>query len=306
MLPLARVIHLNCGTKNVKENATCFCRFVMLAVEPHSMSTVPLATSGMRVAEVTGLYLTSRFGVPRCAFTASTTCRHRSIENPTGCNLSSRYDKGTELSRCPIVKVPVSFTFFKVPSRPCILPGADAMASKQAAAAAAIAFLTTLLLLCRTSVRPGNESVDLRRRRVDRLAETVDNHVDLSGVDDERRRNQHVVAARTVRRAAHGINHQPAAHGFTFDARMHLQPRVERLLGTAVTHHFDAIEQPAPAHVTDEGMIAEALAQSARQVCALLAHVGEQAVATNHSLHRQRRRAGERMTHVGMAVLKSA
>src|SRR5215813_3441941 len=194
MSPLLRAIHLNCGTNTVKENATCFCRLVMLAVEPHSMSTVPLATSGMRVAEVTGLYLTSRLGVPRFAFTASTTCRHSSIENPTGCNLSSRYDKGTELSRCPIVKVPVSFTFFSVPSRPCVMPGADATASKQAAAAAAIAFLTTLLL-CRMPVPPANDSVGLRGRRIDRLPDTVDNHVDLSGADDERRRNQHVVAA---------------------------------------------------------------------------------------------------------------
>src|SRR5215471_21586268 len=35
------------------------------------MSTVPLATSGMRVAEVTGLYLTFRSGMPNFAFTAS-------------------------------------------------------------------------------------------------------------------------------------------------------------------------------------------------------------------------------------------
>src|SRR5262249_14436061 len=96
---LVRVIHLNCGTKNVYENPTCVCRLVMLAVEPHSMSTVPLATSGRRVADVTGLYLTGRLGRPSFAFTASTTCLHSSIENPTGWSLSSRYDKGIELSR---------------------------------------------------------------------------------------------------------------------------------------------------------------------------------------------------------------
>src|SRR5215469_4686796 len=71
MLPSVRTIHLNCGTKNVYENPTCCCRTVILAVEPHSMSTVPLATSGMRVAEVTGLYLTFRSGMPNFAFTAS-------------------------------------------------------------------------------------------------------------------------------------------------------------------------------------------------------------------------------------------
>jgi len=34
-----------------------------LAVEPHSISTVPFATRGRRVAYVTGLYLTLRFGM---------------------------------------------------------------------------------------------------------------------------------------------------------------------------------------------------------------------------------------------------
>src|SRR5262245_11058820 len=156
MLPLARVIHLNCGTKNVKENPTCFCRLVMLAVEPHSMSTVPLATSGMRVAEVTGLYLTVRPARPSFAFTASATCLHSSIENPTGCNLSSRYDNGSELSRCPIVKVPVSLAFFSVPARAWVRAGPDAPMSKQAVAAAAIAVLMTLLLLLRTLLLPSH------------------------------------------------------------------------------------------------------------------------------------------------------
>src|SRR5262245_21163841 len=72
------------------------------------MSTVPLATSGRRVADVTGLYFTLRFGMASFAFTASTTCLHSSIENPIGCNLSSKYDNGIELSRWPMVKVPVS------------------------------------------------------------------------------------------------------------------------------------------------------------------------------------------------------
>src|SRR5262245_39785041 len=146
MLPLARVIHLNCGTKNVKENPTCACRLVMLAVEPHSISTVPLATSGRRVADVTGLYLTLRFGMASFAFTASTTCLHSSIENPIGCNLSSRYDNGIELSRWPMVKVPVSFAFFRVPSRLCALAGTDTPWSKAAVTMSPIAVFMTLLL----------------------------------------------------------------------------------------------------------------------------------------------------------------
>src|SRR5215831_10692233 len=41
-------------TKWVMVNETCFCRSRLLVVEPHSRSTVPLAISGIRVAEVTG------------------------------------------------------------------------------------------------------------------------------------------------------------------------------------------------------------------------------------------------------------
>src|SRR5262249_17241014 len=171
----------------------------MLAVEPHSMSTVPFATSGMRFAEVTGLYLIVSPGVPSFAFTASTTCLHNSIEKPTGCKSSPRYDKGSELSRGPIAKVPVSFTFLSVPSRSCVLVGADAPMSKQAIAVSAIAFLMTLL----PATRVPFVSCDSGGRGVDCLSETFDDHVDLGGVNDERRRNQDMVAACAIHGAAH-------------------------------------------------------------------------------------------------------
>ena len=45
-------------TKVVTENATCCWRSSVLEVEAHSRSMVPLPISGMRVAEVTGRYLT--------------------------------------------------------------------------------------------------------------------------------------------------------------------------------------------------------------------------------------------------------
>ena len=40
-------------TKCVIVNQTCFWRAMLLVVEPHSRSMVPLAISGMRLAEVT-------------------------------------------------------------------------------------------------------------------------------------------------------------------------------------------------------------------------------------------------------------
>src|SRR5262249_13059883 len=115
-----------------------------------------------------------------------------------------------------------------------------------------------------------------------------------------------MVAARAIHRTAHWIDHHPPRHCFAFDAGMHLQFRVERLFGTAVEHQLDAVKQPAPADVTDIRMIAETLAQSARQVGTLLAHVGEQIGAMDDLLHRQRCRASERMSHIGVAVLKGA
>jgi hypothetical protein len=54
------------------ENATCFWRSTRLVVEPHSMSTVPFCTSGMRFAEVTAWYLISRLSIFSSLFTAST------------------------------------------------------------------------------------------------------------------------------------------------------------------------------------------------------------------------------------------
>ena len=37
---------------------------------------------------------------------------------------------------------------------------------------------------------------------------------------DERRREQHMIALAAVYGSAHGVEHQAARHGFTFDPRM--------------------------------------------------------------------------------------
>src|SRR6267143_1750490 len=56
-------------TKWVIVNDTCFCRWRLLVVEPHSRSTVPFAINGIRVAEVTGFSLTWRLGILSSALT---------------------------------------------------------------------------------------------------------------------------------------------------------------------------------------------------------------------------------------------
>ena len=71
-------------------NATCFCRAGLLVVLPHSMSMVPLASSGMRVEPVTGVSVTLRPGMSRRVFSASTTFMQMSMAKPTGFWSSSR------------------------------------------------------------------------------------------------------------------------------------------------------------------------------------------------------------------------
>src|SRR6476659_1495503 len=71
-------------------------------------------------------------------------------------------------------------------------------------------------------------------RGIDRVAEPLDDGIDLLRVDDERRREQHMIAARTVDRAAGGIDHQAARHRLALDARIELELRIERHFGRAV------------------------------------------------------------------------
>ena len=67
-------------TKIVFEKATCCWRSALLVVEPHSMSTVPFCTSGMRFCDVTGVSFTFRFGMFSFCLTASTTFSANSCE----------------------------------------------------------------------------------------------------------------------------------------------------------------------------------------------------------------------------------
>ncbi|MNI93875.1 hypothetical protein D3C73_1518940 [compost metagenome] len=53
--PSLRATSTTCATKVVGANDTSLWRARLLVVLPHSRSMVPLASSGMRVAEVVGL-----------------------------------------------------------------------------------------------------------------------------------------------------------------------------------------------------------------------------------------------------------
>src|SRR6266404_3232747 len=130
-----------------------------------------------------------------------------------------------------MVMTPLSFTFFSVSPKSCVSAGAARPRNKAAVITSPIECLMSLLLSCCACM---HRSSNLFRRRVDRLTETLHDHLDCAVVDDEWRRNKHVIAVHAVNRAAHGIHHQSAGHRFTLNARMHLQFRLECLLGAAV------------------------------------------------------------------------
>ena len=54
------------STYSVGAKATSFWRVALLVVEPHSRSTVPFWTSGIRFCDVTGWYLVSSLARPSC------------------------------------------------------------------------------------------------------------------------------------------------------------------------------------------------------------------------------------------------
>ena len=163
--------------------------------------------------------------------------------------------------------------------------------------------------VCRGSALPAliqGQSFILADCGIDGVCETFDDRVDRAAVDDERRRQQHMIALRAIHRSAHRINHQSASHGFALDLRMQFALRIERLLGSAVGDDLQPLKQPAAAHVADKGMIAEPLLQPPCQMLALPADIGKQIVAPDDLLHGQGGGAGERVANIGVAMLKSA
>ena len=87
--------------------------------------------------------------------------------------------------------------------------------------------------------------------------------------DDERRRQQHVVALPAVDGAAHRVDHQPFGHGARLDARVQLQPRIERLFAAAIRDQLDCLEQAAPADVADLRVRTEGRVQPLAQALAV-------------------------------------
>ena len=137
-------------------------------------------------------------------------------------------------------------------------------------------------------------------------SEALDDHVDLRRADNEGRRQENVVALDAVDRAAHRIDHEALRHRLALDAGVQFQGRIERPLARPVADQLERPEKPAAANVADERVLGEALVQATLEPCAHLDHVGEQPIPSDDVLHRQRRRRGHRMAHIGVAMLEAA
>jgi len=94
---------------------------------------------------------------------------------------------------------------------------------------------------------------------IDRIAQPLDDHLDVARRADVRRRQQHMVAAQPVHGAAARVAGEAVRKSRALDARVHFQFRIERCLAGAIRDNLDAVEQAAPAHVADVVMVAETL-----------------------------------------------
>ena len=79
--------------------STCSWRDSVLVVDPHSMSTVPLATEPMRFSGVTGTHFTCRLGRPSCCWTEAAIRVQSSTEYPLGFFSRLTNENGTDDSR---------------------------------------------------------------------------------------------------------------------------------------------------------------------------------------------------------------
>ena len=152
-------------------------------------------------------------------------------------------------------------------------------------------------------------SARLGERRIDGACEPLDDLVELGVGDDERRRQQHMVAAAGRRWCRPSDNTiRPRAIASRLDARVQLAAP-DRTAPWWRGRRTSSMrpEQAAAADVAHVRVGAEAPRAGARARPSPLARTRvEQAVALDHLLHRQRRGAGHRVAEVGVAVLEEA
>src|ERR1700741_4099103 len=111
---------------------------------------------------------------------------------------------------------------------------------------------------------------------VDGLAKPVDDHVDIFSRRDIGRRQQHVIAAAAVDRAARRIAGKAALERRRLDFLVELESGIERLSRGAIGNQLDRPEQAAPTDVADMPVIAKTVGQSPLEMAAEFLYPVEQ------------------------------
>src|SRR5262249_21416371 len=140
------------STNVMDVKSTCSWRESVLVVEPHSISTVPLATIVSRFSGVTFTHLTASSRNPSSCWRALAMRTQRSTEYPAGLPSVSRKENGREASRWPIVIVRVVLILSSVlcGSAPSAGPISTVSAASTTVIEQCTAFMDTVLFLLRS------------------------------------------------------------------------------------------------------------------------------------------------------------
>ena len=115
-----------------------------------------------------------------------------------------------------------------------------------------------------------------------------------------------MIALHAIDRPAHRIDHQTPRHRLALDARMQFRRGIERPFAGAVADQLERPKEAAPRMSPTNGCCPKRSLRRRSSLAPISDHIGEQPVPPDDILHRQRRRCGHRVAHIGMAVLKGA
>ena len=113
-----------------------------------------------------------------------------------------------------------------------------------------------------------------------------------------------MVAAAAVGGSARRIAAKAALERDRLDPLVQFQRGIERRTGATIGDELDGVEQAAAPDVADMAVVAEALGQPPLELSSENPDPVEQLLIIDHPLHLERRRAGQRVRQIGMAVLE--
>ena len=79
-------------------------------------------------------------------------------------------------------------------------------------------------------------------RRIHRATKQANNRFDLCLIDDERWRDQDVIAVQTIHCSTAGVHEEAIGHRLALHRSVQATSRIERSFGRTILHQFDAHE----------------------------------------------------------------